>query len=223
MQNIYCLSGLGADEQIFSKLEINNAKLVHLPWANYADGDTLPEYALRMMKKIDEPDPIVLGVSFGGMLAIEIAKAMPVQKTILVSSAKSKYEVSHFDGIMKTLIMSRIAPAFIYKMPSKYLFERFGATNEEEDKLLRGILKRSDGHFMSWAMRAIQLWQNETIPDNVLHIHGTADQIIPPQTIKPNYWIQGGTHLMVYNRANEIAAIINNELYTHGRLNYETP
>jgi len=221
MTNIYCLSGLGADEQIFRKLEINNARLIHLPWVEYSEQDDLPNYAKRMLQCINEENPIIMGVSFGGMLAIEIAKLVPVKRAILVSSAKGRKEVAHFGTIVKAIVVSEIAPAFVYKMPNKLLFERFGATTDDERELLRGIMKRSDGKFVRWAMKEIQLWKNDVVPDNVLHIHGTADQMILSQNVKPDYWIDGGSHMMVYSKAKEVSSIINNELYTHGRVSYK--
>lgn len=222
MTNIYCLSGLGADEQIFRKLEISNVNLVHLPWVEYSEQDDLPNYAKRMLQGIHEENPIIIGVSFGGMLAVEIAKLVPVKRAILISSAKGRNEVAHFGSIVRAIVVAEIAPAFLYKMPNKVLFDRFGATTEDERELLRGIMKRSDGKFVRWAMKEIQLWKNDTIPPNILHIHGTADQMILPQNVKPDYWIEGGSHMMVYSRAKEISTIINNELYTHGRVNHKT-
>jgi len=42
-----------------------------------------------------------------------------------------------------------------------------------------------------------------------VHIHGDQDRIFPIKNIKPDYVIKGGTHMMVWNRADEISAIIN--------------
>ena len=97
-------------------------------------------------------------------------------------------------------------------MPNRFLFERFGAKTKEEKELLRAILEDTDPHFVKWAMNALLSWQNETVPGNITHIHGTADHIILPDNIKPDYWIAGGTHMMIYNRADEINKIINSNL-----------
>ncbi|MCH5689430.1 alpha/beta hydrolase [Niabella sp. W65] len=46
------------------------------------------DYVLRMAEKIQEDNPVIIGVSFGGMVALEIAKIRPVKQVILVSSIK---------------------------------------------------------------------------------------------------------------------------------------
>ena len=48
--------------------------------------------------------------------------------------------------------------------------------------------------------------------DELVHIHGTADQILPPETIHEAHWIKGGEHIMIYNRADEVSALINEHL-----------
>ncbi|MGK6351614.1 hypothetical protein [Parapedobacter sp. DT-150] len=45
-------------------------------------------------------------------------------------------------------------------------------------------------------------------PSNTVHIHGTADRILPFRFVKADYVIPGGSHLMVVNRAKEISDII---------------
>jgi len=46
----------------------------------------------------------------------------------------------------------------------------------------------------------------------MIHIHGTHDRIISAEYVQPDYWIQDGTHMMIWNKAGEIAALIEKEL-----------
>lgn len=213
MDKIYCLSGLGANKQIFANIKIDNAELVHVEWPDFDEHDEISCYAQKVASVIKEENPILLGVSFGGMLAVEIAKMRAVKKVFLVSSSKTKDEVPHFGRFMKTMIMSEKLPGFFYTWPNKYLLKLFGAETETEKQMIRSIMKVSDGLFMRWAMKAIQLWRNTTYPEPIVHIHGDADKIITPEYIHPKYWIKGGTHIMIYNRAEEINGIITKELY----------
>src|ERR1044071_3731439 len=90
---IYCISGLGADEKIFAKLQLEGYELKHIPWLIPERTETIDAYARRMAASIKEDDPILIGVSFGGMIAIEIARQRPVQKLILISSIKCVAEL----------------------------------------------------------------------------------------------------------------------------------
>lgn len=212
MQKIYCLSGLGADERIFRNLHLPGYEMVHIPWPEFDHFDELGCYAQKVSVLIPGEDPIILGVSFGGMLGVEIAKMRPVKKLIIISSAKTKNEIPQFGKFFRALITSEAMPGFLYKIPNKYTFELFGAGTDEERNMLRDIMKDSYGQLMRWAMKAITLWRNETYPDHITHIHGDADKIIPPERIHPTHWIKGGSHIMVYNRADEIGHIIMKEL-----------
>lgn len=208
MQTIYCLSGLGADQRIFQKLNIPGFKLAPVHWCAFDKHDDLPCYAQKMAIQIPEENPIILGVSFGGMLASEIAKLRPVKKVILVSSAKDATELPQVSAFAKFMVHNGLVPVGIAKVPSKQIYSRFGAKTEEEKTLLMSILKGTDNAFAKWSMKAIIDWRSQTHVPEILHIHGTADKMIIPKFVKPDYWIEGGTHFMIYQNADEISAII---------------
>ncbi|MBL7683409.1 MAG: alpha/beta hydrolase [Flavipsychrobacter sp.] len=218
MKKIYCLSGLGADERIFANLRIDGAELVHLPWPEYDEHDELPCYAQKMSALIKDENPILLGVSFGGMLAVEIAKIRKVEKVIIVSSAKTKEEIPHFGRFMKFIVTKQVVPAVFFTWPNRFVMQMFGAAIDIEKEMLKGVFRATDGYLVRWAMKAIQLWRNSTYPEPIVHIHGDADKIITPEYIHADYWIKGGSHIMIYNKAEEINTIINKELKNGNRL-----
>src|SRR4051794_38398999 len=97
MQTIYCISGLGANEKVFQFLDLSFAKPVFIHWLTPIENETLPQYAMRLKEEfITEPAPIIFGLSLGGMMAVEIAKAIPSSKAILISSAKTKKEIPFY-------------------------------------------------------------------------------------------------------------------------------
>ncbi|MGN6568724.1 MAG: alpha/beta hydrolase [Flavipsychrobacter sp.] len=209
MKNIYCISGLGADERIFKKLSVEGVNFIYVPWVKQTDKDTVESYAAKMAATLPEPNPVLLGLSFGGMLAIEIAKIMPVNKVFLVSSAKTKQELGEDPGILKFLIKYQLIPFGILKyFPNKFFYDHFGAKTPEEKKMLAGILHDTDAQFLKWALKAILIWENDTYTNNYVQMHGTADKVIAPEHVNPDYWLKGGTHIMVYNMAEIVNDII---------------
>ena len=208
MQTIYCLSGLGADERIFKNLDIKGARLQYLPWVAWDKHDELPCYAQKMAAQIPEKDPIILGISFGGMLATEIAKQVPVKQTFLISSAKGRQELPEVGSSLKFLVKNNLMPYSLFKRPNSILFDRFGAATPEDKAMLTAIMHDTDTGFLGWAFKAIIDWQNTTVPPNIIHIHGTADKIIQPNYVQANYWLRGGTHMMIFNRASEVSALV---------------
>ncbi|MCB0699698.1 MAG: alpha/beta hydrolase [Chitinophagales bacterium] len=212
MKEVYCLSGLGADYRIFTRLKLPGVKLIHIPWPEHDKHDELSCYAQKVSALIKADNPIIMGVSLGGMIGVEIGKIRPVKKLILVSSAKTKDELPPYDTWFGKLMKSRILPPIMYKIPNSVLMDKFGVESDEDEALIQAILNDSDGRFMKWAMWAVATWENRTFKEPVVHIHGRQDKMLLPNTVNAQYWIDDGGHMMIYNRAAEISEIILNEL-----------
>ena len=211
-QRIYCISGLGADEKVFSQLTLPGCELVVLPWLMPQQNESIQQYARRMAVSIREERPVLLGVSYGGMVAIEISKLLTVQKLILVSSVTTKHALPWWMratgklGLHK-LLQPRPHPLF-YPIENYFL----GTVSKTEKRMANQFRKKVDGSFVQWAINEIVTWKNVTKPSNYLQIHGTNDKLFPVSKSEAAYIVKGGGHFMVYNRAAEISAIILNEL-----------
>lgn len=212
MKSFYCISGLGADQRVFTKLSIPGVTLKPIPWPDHDKYDDMACYAQKIAATIPEEKPSIIGVSFGGMLAVEVAKQIPTGKIFLISSVKTRSELPPFSGFLQWLGKSGIVPVGLLKNFHKQIFKQFGVSSEDGKELLGKILDDTDSSFVKWAMKALLNWHNEIVPGNVYHIHGDNDQIIPPALVKPDHWVEGGTHFMVYERADEISKVIAQQL-----------
>ncbi len=213
-QTVYCISGLGADEQIFSNLQLPGYELRCLQWLQPEPGELFADYAKRMYAQIADANPILLGVSFGGMLGIEIAKQFPVKKIILVSSVKKRIEMPWWMRLAGKLKLHHLVKARPH--PLLYPIENYflGVKQKKEVKLAIHFRKTVDRDYLQWAIHNIVTYNNVTIPPNILHIHGTTDKLFPLRNVTAHYHIKGGGHFMVYNRAEEISRILCRELQT---------
>lgn len=211
MKPVYTISGLGVDERIFQNLVLNS-KLVFIRWIKPETNETITNYARRLSDQIKTPDPILMGLSFGGMLAVEIANQIPASKVILISSAKSKSEIPFYFRLAGLLGIDKAYPVKFLRRPSSLKNWFFGIRNNREEQFLTSIMKDADPLFSCWAVNAIVTWKNETLPENVTHIHGTADRILPLRYINADIIVNGGGHFMIVNRAKEISEIINHLL-----------
>lgn len=212
MQRIYCISGLGADQRVFANISLKNTKLVHVPWVTYRSSDTVTGYAAKMSSLIKEDNPIIMGVSFGGILTTEIAKLRPLRHAFVISGAKTTAELPKPSPILQSVI--KILPSGILTVPNPFIYHYFGADTTAKRDMLKSILADTDGDFVKWAITSLFRWRSNSYPPNVIHIHGTNDSIIPSANVHPNHWIEGGTHLMVYDRAKEINVLL--EQYVNG-------
>ncbi|MBS1664378.1 MAG: alpha/beta hydrolase [Bacteroidetes bacterium] len=208
MRSIYCISGLGADQRIFSHLEIPNVRLLHLPWLIPAADEPIEAYALRMKAGIEGDNPVLLGLSFGGMMAVEIARHCPGARVILLSSIPDRQSLPWWMRLCGRLRLNRLMPGKPGKgmgwLENYYL----GVETEEDAGLVRAFKEKSDPRYLHWAIDRILNWRNEIKPGTFFHVHGGRDRIFPLRRLRPTHVVPDGGHFMVNNRAEAVSRIL---------------
>ena len=205
---IYFISGLGADEKAFQSLQLPGVQPIHLNWVPPLKKESIEAYAQRMADRITEPDPVIIGLSFGGIMAIEIAKLIPVKKLIIISSAKGKQELPPYFTICRYIPFHKLMPLRVISMNEKAMFYIFGTRTIEQKKNLVSIINNSITGFNEWAIDRIVNWTNKQIPAKLVHIHGDADKLLPHRFVKADHTISNGGHFMIVNQAKEISALL---------------
>jgi len=210
MTTLHCISGLGADGRAFQKLYIPGVSFKYVPWPYFDKHDELACYAQKVAALIPQgPDDHILGLSLGGMLASEIAIMRPDQKVIIVSSAKTPGELPEVHGLLKFMGRHKLVLPELGFLVAGKMNEILGAQTKEEAHVLKAMLNDADGHFVRSATKAILEWQQRMPPPaSIVHIHGTADKVIPPEKVHPTHWVEGGQHMMIYSRAQEVSELI---------------
>jgi pimeloyl-ACP methyl ester carboxylesterase len=207
-KKVYFISGLGADQTVFDQLDLSFCTPVFIDWIQPIKKESLAHYALRLAENIKEPDATIVGLSMGGMMASEIVRAHPAMKALIISSNKTALEFPAF-----TRFSIKYFP--VYRLTTKWILRLifpvtcwFLGANEQDKKHLWGMIERRDMAFIKWCIWAIGRWRPGPPQPNVIHIHGTADKLLPYQYVQPDHTITGGTHLMVRNRAKEISGLL---------------
>lgn len=208
MKKVYFISGLGADKRAFSFLDLSFCVPVFIEWINPLKNESLQGYALRLKEQITGPEPIVVGVSFGGMLATEIAKTDPAIKAIIISSNKVSKEFPKIYLTGKYLPLYKWIPSGFLKKATIIRSMFFSPIGKNQKKIFQQILNDTDTKFTKWAIFSILNWKNEIIPGNIIHIHGTSDKLLPYRLVKADYTIQKGSHLMIMNHHKEISELL---------------
>ncbi|WP_431294994.1 hypothetical protein [Pedobacter sp. P26] len=175
-------------------------------------------YAERLSKVIDKSQPFALvGVSFGGMIAVEIAKVLKPITTVIISSTMLSIHLPALYRFAGSLDLLKIIPARLLKSSNKLTQNYyFGTRSGSEKTLLSKIIKDTDPYFLKWAIGSILNWENKVKPERIFHIHGTMDKILYSKTAKPDFVIENGTHFMVYQNAAEISGIIDEIVLNRG-------
>ena len=212
--NVYLISGLGADKRVFSKLGFSANHIIrHIEWILPKSKEDLSSYAKRLARQIDENEPFFLvGVSFGGMIAVEISKFLKHLQTIIISSASVDAQIPWYYKIVGRLKIHTLIPVKVMKAPTPLTFWFFGIKTEEEKSLLTQILKDTDGKFLKWAISKITNWNQKITVKGIYHVHGTADRILPIAFVHPHFKVENGGHLMVYSQSSIITKILTDKL-----------
>ncbi|WP_343558622.1 alpha/beta hydrolase [Sphingobacterium sp.] len=202
------MSGLGVDRRVFNKINFKGLKVTYLEWIAPISSESISCYARRLSTKITTESPVLIGLSFGGMVAMEIAKIIAVKRVILLASAKDDNELPKLYKLIGTLRLHRFIPTSILKSHHILSNYFFGVSSKEDKKLLKQILRDTDTKFLSWAINQIVNWKNKTFPNNLTHIHGSKDRIIPIRNVIPTFVIQGAGHFMTITHAKEIETLL---------------
>ncbi|MEO5644365.1 MAG: alpha/beta hydrolase [Bacteroidia bacterium] len=214
MQKIhtYIFSGLGVDERVFQRIHFpENVEVHFVKWKTpVRSNESLDEYILRLVTiEINQP-VILIGLSFGGIVAQQLAKKINPALTIIISSVSSPKELPWYFKLSGRLHLDRVTPFRLMKFPNFITNWIFGAKSREDKKLLQQIIRESDNKIIRWSVRQILNWKGATVA--VYHIHGTKDRLLPLKNVNVNAKVKDGGHFMVYNKAEEIERILEEQL-----------
>ncbi|MBP6182152.1 YqiA/YcfP family alpha/beta fold hydrolase [Flavobacterium sp.] len=199
---VYLMPGLAASTAIFERIALpEDIFETHLlEWEIPLDNESLIDYAKRIVEKIKHKNPILIGVSFGGILVQEMAKYIDVRKVIIISSVKSNLEFPRRLKIAKTTKAYKLIPMnLILNMESLAKFS-FGEKVNQRLKLYEKYLSVRDIRYLNWAVEQVVLWNRAVIDENVIHIHGDMDDVFPIKNIQNCIVVKGGTHIMILNK-----------------------
>lgn len=208
MKHCYLFSGLGVDERVFQYVDLPDCNVHFIKWIPPVKKESIEDYASRLLAQIETVEPVLVGLSFGGMVAIEVAKLIKTEKVILISSAKTKNEIPFYYRLAGMLNLHQLLPAGLMKQGNFISYWIFGISNKRDKELLNAILKDTDAGFLTWAIDKIVNWKNTRVPNNLIHIHGTADRILPIGFVAPDERIVGGGHFMVVDKAGQVSELL---------------
>lgn len=206
--NIYIFSGLGADERVFRNMSFGNWHPIFIHWETPEPGESLEAYAAKLLPQIKNTDPVLLGLSFGGIIAQEVSALMPVRQLILLASISSGEELPWYYRLAGKLGLHRRIPAAWLKHYNPFSAWFFGADTREQRLLLRQILQDTDTGFLAWAISRILAWQAKAQPAGLVRIHGSKDRILPLRFVSCDIGIRGGGHFMTLDKAAELSCLL---------------
>ncbi|WP_350292139.1 alpha/beta hydrolase [uncultured Croceitalea sp.] len=200
---VYLMPGMAANPSIFDGINLPEEQflITKLEWHIPQKGVSLETYAKQMCEKIEHESPVLLGVSFGGLLVQEMAKQIKTKKVIAVSCVKSHEELPKRMLFAKYTKAHKLLPTGLVTNVELLAKYAFGETVTKRLHLYEQYLSVRDKYYIDWSIDQIVNWKQDLIPKNLIHIHGEKDAVFPISNIKNCIKVKNGTHTMIIHRA----------------------
>jgi len=208
MKSVYIFSGLGTDERVFNHIDLTGFNKIFIEWVAPQSNESIEKYSQRLSRQIKLPRPVIIGLSFGGIVAMEVCKYVEVEKVVLIASAKTRKEIPFYFKVAGALCLNKLVPTDLLRSSTFISNWAFGVSSSNDKRLLSEILKDTDPVFLRWAINEIVHWKNKTACAKVIHVHGRMDRILPFMFVKADISIATGGHFMTVNRSTELTRII---------------
>ena len=211
-EDIYCFHGLGADARVFSRLDFGKKyRLIPVSYIDYRPYHTLRSFAEKMAEQIPAGS-ILLGDSFGGMVAQEVARVNDASQLILLSTVKKKREIGIHLRVSKHIKGYRAVSSWMNPFLVWWVNNMHWGIEQDVRELFTSMLSDFDPQFAKWIIRVVCEWSPPELNNPVIHVHGTKDIIFPHVLIQDCTSIKGGGHSMVLERASCINEVVLKQL-----------
>lgn len=211
MKKVYFIPGLGVDSSVFQRIELPSGfEKVMLEWQPLRDDDSLETYALRMARGVElNGNDVIIGLSFGGLIAREIALKKRFKKLVLISSFRSASDLRFLPRIGLKFRAYKVVPNWGYRRLKGIAQTYFGGKSREGKILLKRMLDKTDYRFTKWAFNQIKSYQYRDHGELAVHnILGDRDPLISRWSGGSDHVIEGGNHFIIFERAEEVNRIL---------------
>lgn len=195
------MPGMAASPRIFEFLALpEEFEVVKLSWMPPLAKESLQTYAKRMCERVTHKNPVLLGVSFGGILVQEMAKVIDCQQVIVVSSVKTKMELPRSMKLAKKTGAHKLLPTQWIKSLENLALFVFGPTIRPKVEAYQKYLSERDPAYLDWSIDTIVHWEQTQFDPKIIHIHGDKDTVFPIENLDTSqhfYRLKGASHAMI--------------------------
>lgn len=212
MPTLVLIPGLGADHRLFDPQRREFPNLICPAWIEPGSGDSLATYSARMANQIRAVLPpkdrtlILGGVSFGGMLAAQMAPLLKPDAIVLIGSALHPSEIS-----LKLRTMAGagrwmpVPPSATTRIMGRAFIRTLGPMQREHRHFLETMIDATPFSFLRWAGDAIFGWEGRAkFECRLVRLHGDRDRIIPLPKHGLVHVIRGAGHVPNVSHADEV-------------------
>jgi pimeloyl-ACP methyl ester carboxylesterase len=208
---LYLFPGQGSDRRIFKLLTFDPKHQIRVvEYGEPPKGSTMESFAKEQSKEIDASEKFILiGMSLGGMLCVELAEILNPEKTIIISSAKNRLELPLLYRFHRVIPLYKLVPGFFLVWGAKILQPLVEPDRNSHKETFKKMLANKKGSYMKRTIDLVINWKRTSNSKLIYQVHGNRDRTIPIRNIKsPTYVVENGSHMMTLTRAQEIGRIL---------------
>lgn len=201
------LPGLSASREVYQPQLMRFPDLIVPDWPKPLRAETLSEYAERFAAILAPIGPCVLGgMSFGGMLAQEMARFLKPQGLILIATVRGPDELPLYAkaghsmrglipwlpvGLLQQLTWFLECPGVRSIFPLR--------------RILARQFRDADRDLFRWSLDQIVRWPDAPVVTcPIWHIHGDRDRVLPASRTSPNRIVPGGGHVLTLTHPSAV-------------------
>ena len=203
---LYLLPGMTAEYPIFSRLQPLLKNVTIVSFLDPEPSELLPHYAARMAEQFT-PHCFIGGVSFGGIVALEISRILQPRGCILISSIRDPHQLPPWFRAWQ-ILGGRNGGRLLKLMGDLAAVVPRPLRTSSIARIAK--LSGAGGAWHRWASSAVLDWHPTpgTITCPLVQIHGNADTTFPVRWVTPDVVIPGGQHALPMSHPRETADAI---------------
>lgn len=208
---VYAIPGLGVDGRIFGRLQ-HQIPLRIIEWKLPLENESLTSYAERMAEEITHTNVIVIGYSFGGVIAQEIASRLDLKGIVLINTLQTSSEKPFWLRLMSRIPFYKLARGS-WRIRLLPIYGRhYGIRSREDLEILARMFADADNVLRMWSVSQLASWKEKELPGEVsiLRLHGWKDKVFPIRHLENRRMtiLEEGRHFMVWQESEQIADLI---------------
>lgn len=179
----------------------------YIDWLDVDDEDeTLDSYVTRLTNQVKHKNPIFIGLSFGGVMAMELAKRYQSSMVILISSFRSKADLKWGLRALLNTKSYRLIPNVELSIVRRIVRKAYAMRSKVSEEKLIEMMGDESPLFLRWSVKQIDEYYFDLPSDiQLISIIGSNDKIVDVwNEHDPQYVVKGGTHIAVYADANVV-------------------
>jgi pimeloyl-ACP methyl ester carboxylesterase len=208
--------GLNGDHRVFSQQSLAFPDALIVAWIAPRADEGLQQYAARLARSLDLSGPcVVAGVSFGGIVALEMARYLDARMCILIASSRDPQGLPYILRLLRP-VAARVPLPLVTGSVIAGWATACAALPDVRRRIRR--LSPEQKTFQRWALRALLTWHPTTpAACSILQVHGDRDNRFPDGASRAERVVHGAGHLVTLTHGDEVNQILQGAVQPFGR------